>query len=226
MERIYAAILHGVAANIMYQGFKSVQTLPIGEFMNAQYGGHFQYLTIQGLVLAALSMILGMVSGLFPWVTGLKSAKRYLMVVALPVSVVISLIYWSLLALFPSLIIPPMNSTEPSTPSSSSTSPPLFYLPLTVDLSLHAVPAISLTLDFFFFERKYTKKEVHVIAPIAAAGFALWYGSWVEYCGKMNNGSFPYPFLTENPQEIRIGIYIGATVLSFFSFRFINSLHR
>ncbi|KAF8201668.1 FAR-17a/AIG1-like protein [Pholiota molesta] len=225
MERVYAGILHGVAANTMYQGFRSVQKLPIGEFMRVQYGGHFQYLTIQGLALAGFSMVLGMVTGLFPWAIGLKTAKRYLMIVALPVSVVVSLIYWSLLTLFPALIIQPLHS-EPSTPSSSSTTPALFYLPLTVDLALHAVPAVSLMLDFFLFERKYDKREVQVIAPIAALTFAIWYGSWVEHCGSMNNGSFPYPFLTENPQEIRIGIYAGATILSLLSFRFINNLHR
>jgi hypothetical protein len=89
MERVYAGILHGVAANTMYQGFRSVQKLPIGEFMRVQYGGHFQYLTIQGyvnefpsefssskflhsfrLALAGFSMVLGMVTGLFPWAIG------------------------------------------------------------------------------------------------------------------------------------------------------------
>lgn len=154
------------------------------------------------------------------------------------VSVVISLIYWSLLLLFPSLIIPTVGA---DTAGSSSAGTPLFYLPLHVDLSLHAVPATSLILDFFLFEKKYSQTEVG-IAPFVAIAFASWYAIWVEYCGKMNGGicgSFfpcifnlltwylvPYPFLTENTQAGRVAIYIGATVISLFSFNLINHLHR
>lgn len=74
------------------------------------------------------------------------------------------------------------------TPSSSLSEPAPFRLPLHVDLSLHAVPAVSLILDFFVFEKKYTEREVNVVAPFAAVAFASWYGTWVEHCGKMNNG--------------------------------------
>ncbi|KAF8969985.1 FAR-17a/AIG1-like protein [Flammula alnicola] len=222
LNRFYAAILHGVAANVMYQGFKSIHNLPIDEVMSKQYGGHFQYLTIQGLSLACLSMMLGMVTDLFPQLTSVKFAKRYLTIVAMPLSVVVSLIYWSLLLLFPKLIIPQVMSES----SSSATAPVLFRLPLSVDLSLHAAPAVSLMLDFFLFEAKYNKRDVRVAAPIAVVAFALWYCIWVEYCGKMNKGVFPYPFLTENTQPVRIGIYIGAIILSLSSFRLINSLRR
>ncbi|KJA27534.1 hypothetical protein HYPSUDRAFT_35449 [Hypholoma sublateritium FD-334 SS-4] len=223
METIhYAALLRGVAVNIMFQGFRAIQKLPINGVMVSQYGGHFQYLTIQGLILASISMVLGMVFSIFSDLTVLYAAKRYVSMVALPVSVVISLIYWSLLLLFPSLIIPAMGADATG---SSSAAPLLFYLPLHVDLSLHAVPAISLILDFFLFEKKYSQREVGV-APFVAVAFASWYAIWVEYCSKMNGGIFPYPFLTENTQAGRIAIYIGATVFSLFSFNLINRLHR
>ena len=35
----------------------------------------------------------------------------------------------------------------------------------------------------------------------------------------------PYPFLTENPLEIRIAIYVVAALVAIMSFRLINSFH-
>lgn len=35
----------------------------------------------------------------------------------------------------------------------------------------------------------------------------------------------PYPFLTENPFEIRVGIYGGASILALLSFWLLNALH-
>lgn len=37
--------------------------------------------------------------------------------------------------------------------------------------------------------------------------------------------SVPYPFLTENPFEIRVGIYAGASVIALGSFWIINAVH-
>lgn len=59
-------------------------------------------------------------------------------------------------------------------------------IPLSVDLAMHAVPAITLTLDFFLFEKRYTRYQVTHIAPLAAILFGLWYVSWVEYCASYN----------------------------------------
>lgn len=102
-------------------------------------------------------------------------------------SVVISTIYWTLLLFFPTLIIQVMTS-ENSAPTSSPNAAELFRIPLTVDLALHAVPALSMILDFFFYETKYTEKEVQFGAPAALSVYAVGYGLWVEYCAKQNKG--------------------------------------
>ena len=94
---------------------------------------------------------------------------------------VISLIYWPLVILFPQLILlPAPNSANPTE------KPILFHIPLRIDLALHATPALSILADFFFFESKYQSKDVQVGAPIITAAFALWYSLWVEHCGKIN----------------------------------------
>ena len=65
----------------------------------------------------------------------------------------------------------------------------LVYIPLEMDLALHAAPAISLTLDFFLFESKYNRKATHLLAPLLALSYTVWYSWWAERCGAMNNGA-------------------------------------
>lgn len=74
---------------------------------------------------------------------------------------------------------------EPPT-SGPSAAAAFMGLPLNVDLALHAAPAVALLLDFFFFERKYTKHQVTRVAPLAVVFFGLWYVSFAEYCASYN----------------------------------------
>lgn len=133
----------------------------------------------------------------------LKFLKRTLFMIAMPVSVraneltpareftyatqlavVISTIYWTLLAFVPQLILRPDPAF--TVPTSSSTVPPLIRIPLKMDLAMHAAPAISLLIDFVFFERKYGKREALYGATAVAAMAGLWYACWVEYCAQQN----------------------------------------
>lgn len=63
-----------------------------------------------------------------------------------------------------------------------------------MDVALHAVPAISLLLDFFLLERKYSRKTAVFGGFIVAAASGLWYAWWVEECAKYN-GICEYPKL-------------------------------
>lgn len=45
---ILKATFHAAAAGVMAFGFHSLQKLPIDRWIRDQYGGHFQFLTIQG----------------------------------------------------------------------------------------------------------------------------------------------------------------------------------
>lgn len=103
---------------------------------------------------------------------------------------VISSIYWTLLLLFPVLIIQP--SQPGSSPPSSSAELGLVRIPLWIDLALHAMPALALVVDFMLFEVKYSRKAVVLNAPIATSLFAVWYSCWVEHCAKIN-GTCTFP---------------------------------
>lgn len=61
-------------------------------------------------------------------------------------------------------------------------------IPLRLDLSLHAVPAITLLADFLLFEKKYTKKELLYGAPAVSLGYTVFYAWWVERCASFSNG--------------------------------------
>ena len=95
---------------------------------------------------------------------------------------VISTIYWTLLFTLPQLIL----RSEDSEPSSSGAAPKLSRIPVDMDVALHAVPAISLLLDFFLLERKYSRKTAVFGGFIVAAASGLWYAWWVEECAKYN----------------------------------------
>ncbi|EIN07454.1 hypothetical protein PUNSTDRAFT_89781 [Punctularia strigosozonata HHB-11173 SS5] len=217
-----ALLLHAGSAAIMYWGFDQLSTLPQDKLIVSQKGGHLQFLTIQGLGAAFLCQSISALSDIMPSVTVLAKLKRNLFMIAMPIAVVISSIYWTLLLLFPALIL--QRDASELEPTSSSEVPELLRIPVSMDLALHAVPAVTLLFDFYLFETKFSSYEVKQRATIVAATWCLWYSSWVEYCASYN-GSFPYPFLTENPFPVRCGIYFGALVLALAAFRGINSLH-
>jgi hypothetical protein len=100
---------------------------------------------------------------------------------------------------------------------------------------------VTLLADFIFFEKKYTKKQVQIGSPLVVLACGTWYACWVEYCASYNHTCeyiflwwhvtetprclVPYPFLTENPFNIRVGIYTFVSFLAWSCFRLMNALH-
>ncbi|KIJ34690.1 hypothetical protein M422DRAFT_70171 [Sphaerobolus stellatus SS14] len=223
MPDTFAILLHSIAPAIMIWGFRQLDTVATNEWIQAQKGGHWQFLTIQGLAAACLTMGAGLLADLLPSAKAFRKTQRVLQMISLPIAVVISSIYWTLLLFFPSLILPPAPGHD-SVASSSSEAPPLARIPLSMDLALHAVPAISLIFDFLVFQKPYDATDIKYTATILVALAGLWYSSWVEYCASYNK-TFPYPFLTENVFNVRVGIYIGACLLALGVFRTLNTVH-
>ncbi|KLO18909.1 hypothetical protein SCHPADRAFT_935750 [Schizopora paradoxa] len=216
---LFKVAFHSGAAFIMAWGYNMLETTFMDSLIKGQKGGHSQFLTIQSLAIACAAMVVGIFSDILPSVQLLQSARRYLLRLALLLSVVVSSIYWSLVLFAPSLIL--MKDPRLSEPSSSGQS--LVRIPLSIDLALHASPIISLLVDLFAFEAPYTKREATTGATISAALFGAWYASWVEYCA-LENKNFPYPFLN-NPLPVRVTIYLVVVSISVLSFRGISALH-
>ncbi|KAI0831481.1 FAR-17a/AIG1-like protein [Trametes gibbosa] len=218
---IGAALLHATGVSVMTYGYLHLPDMVANIRMSEMKGGHFQFLTIQGLLLAWITMALGLgcdlsASGL------LKRIKRTILMIALPISIVISTIYWNLLLFMPHMIL--MSDPETTTPTSSSEVPLPERIPIEVDLALHAAPAITMFIDFYFLERRYSKRASRWGSIVLAGLAGAWYSWWVERCASYN-GFFPYPFLTENPYPIRVIIYCVATSFAAVSFMVLNALH-
>ncbi|KAF7295029.1 MFS general substrate transporter [Mycena indigotica] len=207
--------LHVSAASAMAYGYNSLHSLKINEWISTQYGGHLQFLTIQGLVIAWATMTIGAVEDVFPSIPGVRAVKRGLLMLSTPVATIVSTIYWTLLLAFPHLILQAM-------PSESLEA---VMIPLRIDVCLHLVPCLSLLADFFWFEPKFGRSAMLYTAPFLSLVCTVWYGWWVELCAKHNN-TFPYPFLTLSPLDIRIRIYAGAGLVACASFYVLNALHK
>ncbi|KAG7442920.1 uncharacterized protein BT62DRAFT_935646 [Guyanagaster necrorhizus] len=214
-------LLHSVAAAIMVWAHSQLGKSAIDIVVETQYGGHYQFLTILGLVASLCTMGVALLVDLFPSILVLRSLKRAMLMICMPVEAVIVSVYWTLLLLFPSLILQKDVVTEPT---SSHDGPPLARTPLSLDLAMHVVPGLSLVMDFLVFEKKYSQELVKLAVPVVLTCGGM-YSSWAERNAKLNGGVFPYPFLTENPFETRLGIYVGACAIGYIYFRVLNALH-
>jgi len=214
-----ALVLHGAAAGIMSWGYTSLMQAPGLEWVHVQKGGFFQFLTIQGIFVAWLTVISSLACDVLPSVTIFRNVKRFLLMMSLPLAIVISAIYWSLILFMPTLMIP----VAPTTIEPSAGPAFLYRVPLPIDLALHAAPAVTLFLDFFFFEKRYSKKQTSFGAPVVTVLFSVWYVSCSEYFAALN-GSFVYPFLNTDVGA-RAAIYVGVTLLGLVSFWILNGVH-
>ncbi|PCH38129.1 hypothetical protein WOLCODRAFT_136059 [Wolfiporia cocos MD-104 SS10] len=226
--RMGAVLLHSAAAAIMVHGYRSLRNVPFDAFIRTQKGGHGQFLTIIGLFMAVITMVSGLGSDLFPSLPIFRTVKRTVLMIALPVATVVTTVYWSLIFFAEELILRPMAQgkvpqPDESVPSSAGPTQ-LQRIPLSTDLALHAAPALALLLDFYLIERKYTRAQAIYGGILLTAIAGVLYASWTEYLAQFN-GSFPYPFLTENPFDVRVIIYVVLSIFALVTFWFMNALH-
>ncbi|KAI5453096.1 hypothetical protein NCC49_006125 [Naganishia albida] len=220
-------IFHVLSAAIMANGFVALLQLGMTEWINGQVGGHFQFLTIDGLWLTIITCLLGGMGEMLPGVPLLRSLKRAFLSIALPVELTIATIYWGLILLAPGLIVPDMADVSKDTSgpvTSSSSAPQLLRIPMWIDVCIHGVPAVVLVIDFFVREKKYKPPVSTWGAVVLSAIAGSAYTVWVEYCASYND-RFPYPFLPSDSFGARLAIYVGATGFAYLAFKFLNGLH-
>ncbi|WWC69613.1 uncharacterized protein I206_103556 [Kwoniella pini CBS 10737] len=226
MPKIGRIIFHIGVTAAMFDGFWGLQNLALTkDYIGTQYGGHFQYLTILGLFGTIITMFLSGVCDYLPAIQSLKTIKRVFLLFAMPVELVISSIYWSIILFAPELMLPPNPELSSSSEPSAEAKDPLFRIPLLMDLSMHALPAVALAIDFFFLEKKFKPPASNIGSFVLAATFGTGYSLWVEHCASIN-GSFPYPFLTIMNFQQRIMMYVGSTLMAWLVFRGLNAIHK
>ncbi|KAG8967921.1 hypothetical protein FRC03_009056 [Tulasnella sp. 419] len=217
---LLAATLHSGHLALMIWGFRTLSSVLPESAFNDQRGGQFQFLTIQALFLSKITTAVCVASDLAPTSKVLSVLRRYLLMIALPLAVVVTSIYWSLIIFLPSLIV--MGEPSNTEPTSSDMAPIMIRIPLDIDLVLHLSPLLAHLLQFFLLERKYSKEQENK-APLLAALAGLWYVSFAEWCASYNK-TFAYPFLNV-PIWGRLMWYAGAVQIAISAFRIINRLH-
>jgi hypothetical protein len=132
-----------------------------------KWGWHFQYLTIVGLLFSTLTFAAAVLADAAssPALFALKNA---LAVVAAPLEVLISLLYWGLRIIDPKLLILEADMT-----------PVLWF-----DVSIHLVPTVLLVLDLLCFSPPWTVRGYSAVG--LGVVLALVYWLWVEYCFGLN----------------------------------------
>ena len=163
-SRDVSLLLHiiGIASFSYNFHFLTVWDTPIAR----SYGWHMQFLTIIGLSASLIAFVLGALADITLSPT-LFQAKNAVAVLATPLEVVISILYWGLRLIDPKLLMPDD-----------------FYMHIIPDMGFHLAPAVLLSLDLVLLSPPWAIPAYGVMAISTVIAFAYWY--WVELCFSHN----------------------------------------
>lgn len=159
-SRSVSALIHLAGILSFSASFRYLTLYPTP--LSQNYGGSFQFLTIIGLASALATFSVGLLADLTLSPT-LFAVKNRLSVCSAPLEVLVSILYWGLVAIDPSLVVPPE-----------------FALPFLPDFGFHAMPAIMLTIDLLLLSPPWTIRAYPAMALSLTIAFLYW--AWVEYC--------------------------------------------
>ncbi|KAK3695245.1 FAR-17a/AIG1-like protein [Podospora appendiculata] len=186
----YSAVIHVLGLISFSANFRYLQVFP--NPLHQGFGGDFQYLTIIGLALAALTFSFGLVADLTR-TPQLFAVKNLLSVCSAPLAVLVSILYWGICAIDKHLVVPPE-----------------LELPLLPDIGFHAMPAIMLTVDLILLSPPWTIKGYGAMSISMTLAFLYW--GWVEYCFS-KNGWYPYPIFELLATWQRVLLFTFSAVL-------------
>jgi len=186
-----SALLHILGLSSFAYSFNFLVNNP--NQMSEAYGWHYQFLTIIGLSLVTVTFSAGLLADLTmsPRIFLIKNALE---VASAPLEVLISILYWSLKAIDPKLVV-------------ADFLPPLALEP---DLAFHAIPSAVMVLDILLFSPPWTITFVPATLISAVIAFGYWF--WVELCYSHNN-FYPYPLFDQLPTAGRIALFAGSAVV-------------
>lgn len=141
---IFAIVWHVLALIVFTYAFQSLDEIAgiSGLDIDAMFGGHYQFLTILGLWVSRLAMIAALINDFTPSKYSFKKTKSFICVAALPTETLISLLYWTVMAISPDLLVPPRQVVDPENPAQMINI--TVRIPMKMDLSMHAAPALFL----------------------------------------------------------------------------------
>ncbi|KAF2175425.1 hypothetical protein K469DRAFT_702230 [Zopfia rhizophila CBS 207.26] len=188
----FSGVVHVVGLLSFYTSFKYLVDHP--NIMNDSYGWHLQYLTIIGLSISTVCFLFGLFADITSSHT-LFTLKNYLALIAAPIEILISILYWGLRAIDPALVLPPG----------------LPLLPPFTDLTFHLSPSLLLTLDTLLLSPPWPSSPVNpnasLLTFLTSTLFAFAYWFWIELCYS-KNGFYPYPIFGLLGTWQRVGLFV------------------
>lgn len=178
-------------------------------FVNQSYGWHFQYLTIIGLTVSTVSFICGSLADVTESQTLFK-IKNSLSVVAAPMEVLISLLYWGLRLVDKGLVVPEGLDMPVLAGALSHYRLTLMLIEEHIDLGFHAVPSVLMTMDYVLFSPPWRITLRGSLVLTTSIALAYWY--WIEVCYK-HNGWYPYPLFGQLNTIQRIFLFLASAIL-------------
>lgn len=134
--------------------------------INEAHGWHWQYLTVIGLTISLGVFGFGLLANITNSLT-IFFLKNKLSLCSTPLEMLISILYWGLCAIDPTLVVPL----------------DIYVNPL-ADFGLHALPFILLSIDLLYFSPPPNK---NIFRDIGISTFiAVSYWLWVEHCFSHN----------------------------------------
>lgn len=197
-----------------------------GVELSRQFGGHYQFLTNISLVLTFATLLLGMTRAVSPSLPITRELKTVASAITMPIEVIVSILYWSVLAIDPDLLIPQRKVADPLNPGQFIME--TVRLPILTDLCMHAFPAILLSVDFLAFSPPFPIRRPNRLTswPILATAIStIVYCLWAELC-KANNGYYPYPLLSILSTPKRLVLYAGCALTMSIVLLTTDVLHR
>lgn len=173
---------------------------------NLAGAGCWQFLTNLSLLYTLIVFAIGTLAHVFksPF---LYSLKNNLHPIALALESVVALVYWPLRLFRPQLIL-----TRD------------FFLPMNVDLAIHLLPVVSLSVDYFVFMPKWLLS--HTAAFLFVTSLSMGYYYLLKQIVDVENGAiYPYQFLNVETEQQRIVIFFIVGMTGFIQYLFLQKLY-
>ncbi|KAL5379062.1 hypothetical protein DPSP01_008697 [Paraphaeosphaeria sporulosa] len=177
------------------------------------------YLTVLGLSISTTCFTIGLLADMTSS-QQLFTLKNYLALVAAPIEIIISMLYWGLRAIDRELVIPPDLPTPP----------------VMADLGFHLFPTLLLSLDALFLSPPWPTSPINprasTLSLMISTAIAFLYWFWIELCHS-RNGFYPYPIFALLNTTQRIGLFALSGVAMWaagaglrWCYRVVNGIER
>lgn len=212
-KRILALIIHATAVGVYLTSFRMMLSVPL--IREDLEGSHFQYLTNLGLTSTLITQSFGLAETL-SGMAGYKKLELQLdtfklvsSYVSAPIEFVIGIMFWSLFAINPDLLIDPNR---------------IHKFPTWLNYCVHLYPMLFELGNLALSTTPWTITLFSQLSLSVALSSGYFY--WIKYTTAMY-GFYPYPFLKSLQTSHWIALYLVGTsiaVLSAVSLKRIQSL--